>query len=54
MLALKPPVPRPMMIKAMMKTARQASGLVMTPGTAEITSKMWPSKAMKTDTQMVL
>lgn len=53
-LALKPPVPRPIMILPTMKMLKQASGLLMMPGIAVMMTRIWPTKAMAIETQMVL
>lgn len=53
-LDLKPPVPRPMMMRAMMKQASAPLECSITPGTEEMMRRIWPTSATATETQTVL
>ena len=54
MLDLKRPVPNPVTINAMTNAATEFLLCSIIPGRAETISMMWPTRAMKTATQIVL
>jgi hypothetical protein len=53
-LTLKPPVPRPKMMMAMMNAAIALSGFLSTDGAAPPTRITWPTSAVPIEMRMVL